>query len=82
VEQAQDPPWQCAVADDPHCVSAVHGPQTPATHASLLPQSLFEEQAGVQMPEAQASPGAQSLLAEHVQCTVECVATHSALGPH
>jgi hypothetical protein len=43
---------------------------------------VFEWQAGVQRPEAQASPEAQSLLTLHVHCKVECVAVHWALGPH
>ena len=45
-------------------------------------QLLFDVQAGVQIPEAHASPEAQSPLTEHVHWNVEWVAVHWALGPH
>jgi hypothetical protein len=65
--QLHDPLWQVADGPLPHCALDVHDPQTPATHAWPLLQSAFLVHAGVQMPEAQASPEAQSPLTEHVQ---------------
>lgn len=58
-----------------------HGPQTPALQKLpvLAPsQSVSFWQAGVQTPAVHPSPGAQSLLAEHVHCIVVWVAVQVA----
>jgi hypothetical protein len=60
----------------------VHEPQTPASQAWPLPQSAFAWHAGVQTPDTQTSPDAQSLLSEHVQRYAVWVAVHWAFGPH
>jgi hypothetical protein len=79
-EHEQPPPWHVAVG--PHCMPVVHCPQTPAVHTWPWSQSTFEPHAGVHVPDAQASPVAQSPLEEQEQYRLECVAVHWALGPH
>lgn len=80
VEHSHDPLEQVAVG--PHWLPDVHAPQTPAVQTLPASQSPFDVQAGVQIPEAHASPEAQSLVTEQVHSNVVWVAVHTALGPH
>jgi hypothetical protein len=66
----------------PHWSLDVHAPQTPSTQACPSAHEELDAHAGVQMPEAQASPLAQSPFTLHVHWTDEWVAVHVADGPH
>jgi hypothetical protein len=46
------------------------------------PDPQLADVAGAHVPEAQVSPGAQSVAAEQVQVKLVCVAVHFAVGPH
>lgn len=66
----------------------VQGRHTPLMHACLLLQAgwMASVHSGTPVdahtPDWQLSPDAQSEFLEHVHCTLVCVASHLALGPH